>query len=206
MSNDISRLQLGLYASAHNWRYFMVRKSDPSFLPFKNKVLKRDHYTCRYCGFRSGCHMEVVNANQDYTRNVFSNLVTACPFCCQCLFLESMEQMGIAGGTLIMQEDISQSELNAVAHGMFALMLSNSDRVSVVKNLYRSWRMEAKQVEKSLGEGMSQPALLGKALVESNVSVKEHLQQQGWSALRLLPSFNAYFPYLEDWAKCSFDI
>ncbi|HBY55258.1 MAG TPA: HNH endonuclease, partial [Coxiellaceae bacterium] len=80
------------------WRLFSVRKIDPAFKPFKQQVLERDSYTCKYCGFQAKKYQEVVNLDNNYRNNKLSNLITACCFCSQCLFLEAVGKDDYGGG------------------------------------------------------------------------------------------------------------
>jgi intracellular multiplication protein IcmJ len=90
-----------LNANPGGWRIYTARKSDPAFANFSKKILRRDNYTCQYCGFQAREYQEIVNLDQNYHNNKISNLVTACCFCTQCFFLESVGVSGYGGGTLI---------------------------------------------------------------------------------------------------------
>lgn len=78
------RIQLG------NWRVFAARKASRNYAKFSERVFRRDNYTCQFCGFQARDFQEIINLDQNYSNNVIHNLVTACCFCAQCFFLESV--------------------------------------------------------------------------------------------------------------------
>ena len=82
--------ELQLAANLNGWRLFARRREDKAFLPVAQRVYDRDHYMCQYCGFQAKEFQEVVNIDGNYAHNTMSNLITACCFCSQCLFLESV--------------------------------------------------------------------------------------------------------------------
>src|SRR4051812_10211836 len=92
------------------WRIFATRKAYPAFTKFSDKVFRRDNYMCQYCGFQAREFQEIINLDQNYYHNKLSNLVTACCFCAQCFFLESVG-VSYGGGTLIKANELSQSNL-----------------------------------------------------------------------------------------------
>src|SRR3990167_7667759 len=109
-------LDLKLTATAQHWRLWMARKKDPAFQTFQQRVLERDQYTCQYCEFRAMSHQEIVNQDGNFQNNKISNLVTACPLCAQCFFLESLDMGNQSGGQLIYLPEMTQNQLNALCH------------------------------------------------------------------------------------------
>lgn len=190
-------LPIKLLATDSNWRLFMVRKADSAFLTFQNRVFERDQYTCRYCGFKSKQFLEVINRDCNYLNNRLSNLVTACGFCTQCFFLESVGQGGFGGGVLIYLPEMSQNELNAFCHILFASMAGGKD-FNAARNVYRSYKLRTQPIEKQWGEGFSTPALLGRLLIDTHGEAKTVLNAELSESLRLLPDPSRFSSQIQD--------
>lgn len=192
-----------LKATESNWRLFMTRKADKAFLPFQEKLFKRDDHTCQFCGFRAKAFLEIVNLDSNYLNNKVSNLATACPMCAQCFFLEAIGKSDFGGGTLIYMPETSQGELNALCHVLFAQMIINSAQASQAKNIYRTLKLRAQIVDKELGDGMSNPALYGHVIIDALMS-KEHkcqLHNAIVPKLRVLPDLTRFSTQVEAWMQ-----
>ena len=161
-----------LNATENNWRLFMTRKADQAFLPFQEKIFKRDDYTCQYCGFRAEQFMDAINADGNYLNNKASNLVTAFEFCAQCFFLEAIVKSDFGGCTLIYLPEMPQGDLNALCHVLFAQMILGGSQASSAKNIYRTLKLRSQIVDKELGDGMSNPALYGHVMIDVQVEKK----------------------------------
>ena len=117
---------LQLAVNLSGWRSFVRRKEDKAFLPVERRVLERDIYTCRFCGFQAQEFQEVVNLDGNYNNNLISNMVTACCFCKQCLFLQAVGLDDMSGGQLIYLPEMSQGDLNSFCHVLFCAMGNNT--------------------------------------------------------------------------------
>ncbi len=190
---------LQLYATESNWRLFMVRKADPAFLKFQQKVFLRDDHTCQFCGFRSKKHVEVINIDADFHHNRLSNLVTACALCWPCYFLEAVGKAAYGGGSLIFLPEMTQSQLNALCHVLFASIGSGGASAIQSRNIYRGLKLRSQQVEKKVSEGMSNPAFYGRLLIEADKEKAAVLQEKLAPGLRLLPEITAYAAQVKDW-------
>ena len=194
-----------LNANESDWRQFTVRQEDAAFKRFQNKIFSRDQYTCQFCGFRSQSFNDVVNLDGNYSNNKISNLVTACPFCSQCFFLESVGKSQGTGGVLIYLPEMTQAALNAMVHTLFFSLLMGSSFKLEAKNIYRSMRLRSQIIEKELGSGYSNPALYGQMLIDANLQVPEERGNEINEALRLLPNLKSFISYNAVWAKESID-
>jgi intracellular multiplication protein IcmJ len=192
-----------LSATDSNWRLFNVRKADKAFLAFQNKVHARDQFTCQYCGFCSRQHLEVVNLDGNYRNNREINLITACGFCAQCFFLESIGKGDFGGGTLIYLPEMTQGQLNAMCHVLFTAMVTGTSSALQARNVYRSFKLRSQMVEKQLGEGLSNPAVIGRLWVDADVKSTTALDKTISEVVRLLPEISRFATQVEDWAVAS---
>lgn len=195
--------ELKLTASADSWRLFMLRRTDPSFLPVQQSILERDQNTCQFCGFVAYQHLEVINGDNNYSNNNRNNLFTACPFCAQCFFLESVGQGDFGGGTLIYLPEMTQAELNALCHAIFSAMALGLSYDAEMKNIFRNFKLRSQYVERELGEGVSNPALYGRLLVDARIENYSRVMENFSAKLRLLPTASRFSLQIEAWAANS---
>lgn len=177
----------------------MARKNDAAFHAFSKKVLRRDNYTCQFCGFQAREYQEIINLDQNYYNNKISNLATACCFCAQCFFLESVGVGGYGGGTLVYLPEITQNNLDSFCHVLFCAIANDTGYKNTAQGIYRSFKLRAQNVEEQFGEGTSTPAVFGQLLVESRAKELESYEAI-LADLRLLPSRASFRAQIERWA------
>lgn len=192
-----------LNASLTNYSAFHSRKTHPRFREMAKKVWGRDAYSCQFCGFQAREFQEVVNLDQNYQNNRLENLVTACCFCAQCFFLESLGEGGYGGGTLIYLEEMTQAEVNSLCHVLFCAMVNNTIYKESAQSLYRSLRLRANCIEEQLGENMSNPAAFGQMLVDYSASHDVKKPIKILRHLRVLPARGRFKKRIERWAKAA---
>ena len=193
------RLELNLSATSGAWRLYSARQSDPAFKPFEQRVLQRDRYTCQFCGFQAKLHQTVINIDNDYFNNKLENLATACCFCSQCFFIESVGVGGYGGGTLIYLPEIAQVDLNTLCHVLFCAITNDTGYKSSAQTIYLGFKVRSQAVEDALGEGTSDPSILGHLLIDSGPLSKAQLDHI-FNGLRLLPSRAKFRMQIESWA------
>lgn len=193
--------EIVLNASLGNYSLFASRKRNKKFRELARKIWHRDDYTCQFCGFQAKEYQEVINFDQNYRRNTPSNMGTSCCFCTQCFFLESAGEGGYGGGTIIYLPEISQNELNSMCHVLFCAMVNETEYKESAQSIYRSLRMRSQAVEEKLGEGVSDPAVLGQLLVDYRASHKNDETEQLLQPLRLLASRGRFQKQVETWAE-----
>lgn len=188
------------------WRIFSVRKGDQAFRAFAQKVYQRDAYTCQFCGFQAKEYQEVVNLNHDYRYNKLSNLVTACCFCAQCLFIESIGVEEYGGGTLIYLPEISQGQLNAFCHVLFCAITNDTGYKSSAQTIYRTFKFRSQMVEDKFGEGSSDPAAFAQLLLNTETEM-EYKKIEGTilKNICLLPSMSKFRKQIERWAATALE-
>lgn len=167
-------------------------------------VFNRDNFTCLYCGFHTNAFLEVVNKNFDYQRNQLDNLVTACCFCAQCHFIESVSDEGYGAGSLIFLPEMTQAAVNTFCRELFITMLISEERQESAQSLYQVLKARAQVVDAHFGEGMSEPKHFGRLWLD-------YVTQQGTtpeldlmiSQLRLLPARGRFRKQIGVWANAA---
>lgn len=186
------------------WRLFVARKADKAFNKFCERIWQRDDYTCQFCGFQARQFQEIINLDHNYQNNKLANMATACCFCTQCLFLEAVGKGDYGGGTLIYLPEITQPDLDGLCHVLFCAIANATHYRADAQNIYRNLKLRSKIVEENLGEGMSNPSLVGQVLLNSNDPEKE--AQAPWlSPLRLLPARARFNLQIETWAAAALE-
>ncbi len=194
---------LNLSVIPGSFRLFVGRKADKAFTKFQEQVLARDDFSCQFCGFQARQFQEVVNLDKNYNNNRLANIATACCFCSQCFFLEAVGRGDYGGGTLIYLPEISQADLNGLCHVLFCAIANATDYRMDAQNVYRNLKLRSKIVEDKLGEGMSNPALVGQALL--NTWDPQQPLPAWLDSLRLLPARAKFTQQIETWAAAALD-
>ncbi|CZR30239.1 IcmJ protein [Legionella pneumophila] len=145
-----------------------------------------------------------MNLDGDYTNNRLSNLVTACCFCAQCFFVESVGVGGYGGGTLIYLPELTQAELNSLCHVLFCAITNDTGYKSSAQNIYRSFKFRSQIVEEKFGEGTSDPAIFGQLMIDSGVN-SEEIREKLFKNIRLLPSRAKFRKQIEKWAASALE-
>jgi intracellular multiplication protein IcmJ len=185
-----------LNVNPYGWRVFLKRKQDPAFKAFSEKVFQRDNNTCQFCGFYLTAYQEVINLDQDYTHNKFSNLVTACGFCAQCFFLQTVGTENYGGGSLVYLPELDQAHLNRFCHILFIEINAGSEFKENAQDAYRSFKLRSEVIEKEFGDGMSEPSVFGKILIELDSG---EINTTLFEPIRLLPSRAGFQGQIEKW-------
>lgn len=194
--------ELQLAANLNGWRIFVRRKKDKAFQPVQKRVWERDAYTCQYCGFQAREFQEVVNIDGNYNNNKLSNMITACPFCTQCLFLQAVGLDEMGGGQLIYLPEMSQGNLNSFCHVLFCAMGNSTGYNDTAQMIYRSLKFRSQIIENKLGSGMSNPTIVGQTIIEYQARNPDKTIAL-LKDMRLLPSNVKFRIQLETWAKAA---
>lgn len=196
--------ELKLVASAGAWRLYSGRKADPRFKAFEQKVLQRDRYTCQFCGFQAKLFQDIINLDGNYNNNTIKNMVTACCFCSQCFFLESVGVGGYGGGSLIYLPELTQAELNSFCHVLFCAITNDTGYKNSAQTIYRSFKFRSQTVEDKFGEGTSDPSIFGQLLIDSGPISTEQSDEM-FKNIRLLPSRAKFRLQIERWAASALE-
>lgn len=194
-----------MVANPEAWRLFSVRKGDPAFKNFSQQVFDRDQYICRFCGFQSRKFQEVVNLDNDYYNNKLPNLATACCFCAQCFFLEVVGKDDHSGGVLVYLPEITQGYLNGFCHVLFCAMGNATNYRTDAQNIYRNLKSRSQIIDRKIGEGMSDPALFGRMLIDIHEKEQKQITGEILLPIRLLPSYTKFSNQVADWSQEALD-
>lgn len=197
-------LPLTLDINPEGYQYHMMRDSDPAFAAFREKIFKRDDYTCQYCAFQAHIDMAVLNVNGQYGQghNKVNNMVCACVICAQCQFLEHADTFG--GGTLIHLPQISQEKINALCHVLFCAIINHTAYAATATSKYYQLCAEGEKLEQAWGEGFSKPEVLTRAIMQYG-DLDHEKKNQLLASRRLVPSMQGFMPYLDRWAKAALE-
>lgn len=196
--------QLQLAVNLIGWQLYARRREDKKFLPFAKRVFERDQYICQYCGFQAKEYLDVVNIDGNYQNNNSRNMITACCFCSQCLFLQSVGLDEMSGGQLIYMPEMSQNDLNSFCHVLFCAMGNSTGYQDSAQSIYRSLKFRSQIVENKFGSGTSNPSIFGQMIIE----YEDQFPDQGKQVLkdlRLLPSNTKFRVQLEAWAAAALE-
>lgn len=194
-------LDLKLQVGGDAWNLYAKRDMDPAFANFAKKVLARDSHKCAFCGFSAQQYMKVINLDNDYSNNKLSNLVTACPFCQQGLFLESAGKLQPGGGTVIYLPEMSQSQLNALCHVLYAAIVNGSQHARVADSYIQSLKLRSRLVEQHYGKHMSDPSFMGQMILDSPGVDAQAVKEKIFSNVRLLPLMDKFETEIVAWAR-----
>lgn len=192
-----------LTARRGNWRRFNARKNNPAFLKKRKEALLRDSNTCQYCGFTAEEYQDIVNIDHNYFNNKLENLATACCFCSQCFFLDSLTLDGNSGGTVIYLPEVSQADLNHFCRILFCALDKETNYKSRLQSAYMSLKDRVKPIELCFGPNTGDPQLFGQALIDSYLTPQE-MNHALMRNVRLLPTRAAFYRQIEHWKKTVF--
>jgi intracellular multiplication protein IcmJ len=185
------------------WRLYSLRRLDPAFQAIQKKIFGRDRYECQFCGFISRVSQEVVNLNHNYKDNRMPNLVTACPFCVQSIFLHQVGKLEVGGGVMIACKQLSQNEINGLAHVLFCAIANGTDYMAGAQEIYNQLRLLSSPVEKNLGKNMTDPAHLATMVIDTPIGSREQIIKFVRENLRLLPSRSGFKASMKTWAQAA---
>lgn len=197
-------LPIYLTAKRGAWRKYHARKHNKKFLILKKRILQRDNYTCRFCGFYAKEFQEVINIDSNYKNNHPNNLATACAFCAQCFFIDSVGLDGNSGGSIIHLPEISQADLNHFCRVLYCAMDKESAYKGKLQSVYMSFRDRTKEVINCFGPDAQEPKVFGQGFLDAGMT-EAQMRHELMNHLRLLPSKKAFTPQIEYWKKTVFD-
>lgn len=156
-----------------------------------NKVLERDKYICRYCGFTASKYQEVNFIGAGHKPKVDprtdikpDNYATACTFCHQCFHLDKIDAM--QSGTVIWLPEIGQAALNHIVRAIYIAKISRGPIADAAKTSLETLLSRRKEAESILGT--NDPKILGTVLrdfLESSEYSKRMSKLSGFRVMAL---------------------
>jgi intracellular multiplication protein IcmJ len=139
------------------------------------KILKRDDFTCRFCGFRAVQYQRIVPTSDGF--------VTSCSFCEQVVALDRAGIM--AGGILIWLPEITQAELNHIARAIYVARADNGTMEPIATRAFDA--LIGRRVEAKKRLGSDDPMLLATVLHEHIKDSERDAAVAKLEGIRLMP-------------------
>ncbi len=149
----------------------------------KDKVLKRDRNTCRFCGFTSEKYQEILNLTHNYADTRTQNLATACIFCAQCFHLEKVSVM--RSGVLIWLPEITQASLNHIARAIYVARISQGAVADTARTVLEQLMGRREEAKKRLDT--DDPFILSSVLRDYLTDEQYDLRKKRLAGVRLFP-------------------
>ena len=191
---------LNISIDPNGWRLFSLRRADPAFRKFQEKVFARDEYSCSYCSFQGDKYFEVINIDGNYNNNKLNNMTSACCICAQCKFLQSAGHNDIGGGRLIYESELSQNQINSLSQVLFCAITNNTGYKIPATNIMRNFKFASRPIEEKFGEGSSDPTSFSKLIIESDTDLTV-ANEKIMKNMRLLPSRKGFAEPIEYWSE-----
>lgn len=173
-------------------------KSTKDFEKIRASVLKRDDYTCQFCGFKSNKFQEVHHVDDNHKNNDPSNLITACPLCHQVyhIWFAGKHKMG----TIVRIPELSQIELNNLTRILWIAQMSSDIHIKKYAELLENnIRLTGQSSAKEYLDTFD-PCIVGEILQQ--LSPKEYLartvQMKGFHLMPLKQGFTKHIQYWLD--------
>ena len=188
--------------------------SDAAFARVRLDVLRRDGFTCRYCGFvaegdpqaRPGSlaisgYLEVHHQDDNHRNNRPGNLITVCPFCHQVFHVGNAGHR--SAGHVTWFPWLKQNEINLFCN-IAAVAIARGGRFAPFGQSWFRWltHMQA-QAAQVYGDALLDVSNLGMALmaVAGAKSPGWTQRAQSLGALRLIPRREVYEPAISWWSQ-----
>jgi intracellular multiplication protein IcmJ len=149
----------------------------------KNKVLARDDYTCRYCGFQSRKYQEVNFIGKKDGETKPEHYATACPFCYQCFHLERIDRM--QSGVVIYLPEIGQAALHHICRAIYVARISRGPMADAARDAMEALMQRKEEAAGRLGT--DSPKLLASVLQDFLEAGEYKLRLEKLKGFRLLP-------------------
>ena len=149
----------------------------------KQKILERDNFTCRCCGFKASKYQNIHFINNDHSDHSEDNLATTCIFCHQCFNLETVNNM--RSGVLLWLPEIEQRRLHHIARAIYVARISQGPVAEAARKALDSLMARREEVKSRIST--DDPYILATVL-EDYVGPKHyHARTKKLEGVRLFP-------------------
>jgi len=149
----------------------------------KQKIFKRDDYTCKCCGFKSQKYQEILFINSNIQDTTDKNLATTCIFCHQCFHLEQVSIM--RSGVLIWLPEITQAQLHHIARAIYVARISQGPVADAARRSLDVIMERREEVKKRIGT--DDPYILSMVLRDYLGDKHYHYRKAKLEGIRLFP-------------------
>jgi intracellular multiplication protein IcmJ len=149
----------------------------------KNKVLTRDDYICRYCGFQSRKYQEVNFIGKKDGETKPEHYAAACPFCYQCFHMERIDRM--QSGVVIFLPEIGQAALHHICRAIYVARISRGPMADAARDAMEALMQRKEEAAGRLGT--DSPKLLSSVLQDFLEGGEYKLRQEKLKGFRILP-------------------
>jgi intracellular multiplication protein IcmJ len=160
----------------------------------KAKILQRDDFTCRYCGFRSLKYQEAnytgvpaadkTSAPADKPGTAQADAyATACTFCYQCFHVERIDRM--QSGALVWLPEIGQAALHHVCRAIYVARISQGPMADAARDAMEV--LLARKAEAKSRLGTDSPKILAAVLQDFLEGGEYKIRAAKLKGFRILP-------------------
>lgn len=179
--------------------------SNNEYLAKKPDILKRDDYTCQYCGFKAKKFQEIHHLDNDHKNNADSNLITTCTLC------HMVNHVGFAGikqtAKLIYIDpkyNVSQAQLNQVVRALWVAKnyKDNPELVSNASSLLA--RIHKYIILAHMKINTPDPAILADFMLNIMTDEQYEKRSEYFKGIYLLPLETGFEKQIQYWSKSVF--
>ncbi|USO03918.1 MAG: HNH endonuclease [Rhodospirillales bacterium] len=178
---DYLNITLGI--ALHSGNTHSSAGQGPLTADLRQKILKRDSYTCRFCGFTSQKYQDIHFLDGNPSNIRLENLATACIFCHQCFDLERTAEM--RSGALIWLPEIEQAQLHHIARAIYVARISQGSMAESAKNAYKILMERREEAKNRLGT--DDPFILGTVMRDFTGPRQYSMRAKKLEGVRLFP-------------------
>lgn len=150
----------------------------------KARILQRDDYTCRFCGFRSQKYQEVTFTGSAASEDAKpDNYAAACIFCYQCAHLDKIDRM--QSGALVWLPEIGQAALHHICRAIYVARISQGPMADAARDAMEALLARKEEAKSRLGT--DNPKIIATVLQDFLETSEYKLRNNKLKGFRILP-------------------